>query len=106
LLLLLAVPPAAAAQDAFVYDADEPARALKDGKVLRAFRIAGTPPVIDGSLDDEAWRLAASAGDYVQRDPDNGAAMTEVTRIQVAYDDRFIYVAVTCEDSSPTEVAG
>lgn len=103
LFLLGALP--AAAQDSSVYASTEPARALKDGKVLRAFRIAGTPPVIDGSLDDEAWRLAASAGNYIQRDPDNGATMTEATRIQVAYDDRYLYVAVTCEDSTPGEVA-
>jgi len=96
---------AAAAQDASVYTPSEPARALKEGKVLRAFRISGTPPVIDGVLDEEVWRTAASTSGYVQRDPDNGAAMTESTRIQVAYDDRFIYVAITCEDSAPAEVA-
>ncbi len=63
------------------------------------------PPVIDGTVDDEAWNVAASAGGYVQRDPDNGAAMTEQTRIQVVYDDRYLYVAVVCEDSSPGEIA-
>jgi len=98
-------PRAAAAQEFPVYTPDEPARALKEGKVLRAFRITGTPPTIDGSLDDEVWRSAASTGGYIQRDPDNGAAMTESTRIQVAYDDRFIYVAIACEDSAPAAVA-
>jgi len=105
LLLILLGPPTAAAQDSSIYASNEPARALKEGKVLRAFRITGAPPVIDGSLDDEIWRLAQSAGDFVQRDPDNGIAMTERTRMQAAYDDRFIYVAVTCEDSAPAEVA-
>ena len=48
---------------------------------------------------------AAAAGNYVQRDPDNGAAMTEVTRVQVAYDDRYIYIAIFCEDGAPEGIA-
>jgi hypothetical protein len=89
-----------------VYTANEPAQALKDGKVIHAMRITGAAPVIDGSITDEAWSAAETGGGYVQRDPDNGAAMTERTRIQVAYDDRYLYVAVVCEDSVPGGIAG
>jgi len=62
-------------------------------------------PVIDGAIDDEAWSAASLAGGYLQRDPDNGTAMTEQTRIQVVYDDRHLYIAVVCEDSSPGDIA-
>ena len=31
--------------------------------------------------------------DLTQRDPDNGLAMTRATRIQFAYDDRYLYVS-------------
>jgi hypothetical protein len=93
------------APESSVYAAEEPGRALKDGKVLRAFRIAATPPTIDGSLNDEVWSFAESAGNYVQRDPDNGNPMTESTRMQVAYDDRYLYVAILCADSAPAEIA-
>ena len=92
---------AAAAQDYPVDSGSEPAQALKDGKLLRAARIGAIPPAIDGLLADEIWMSADSAGNYIQRDPDNGAAMTEATRIQVAYDERYLYIAVTCEDGSP-----
>ena len=84
---------------------NEPARALKEGKVVRAFRIMAAPPAIDGRVNDEAWTLADAAVGYVQRDPDNGMPMTEATRIQIAYDDRYVYVAVVCIDSSPGAVA-
>ena len=88
-----------------VFTANEPAQALKEGKVLHALRLTMAAPLIDGTVDDEAWNVAASTGSYVQRDPDNGAVMTEQTRIQVAYDDRYLYVAVVCEDSSPAGIA-
>lgn len=83
---------------------DEPLRALKAGKVVRAVRI-NTPPSIDGKLDDEAWIVAPVATGLMQRDPDNGLPMTRATRIQFAYDNRFLYVAVTCLDDSGDVVA-
>jgi len=88
-----------------VYSANEPQRALKEGKVLRALRVSGTPPTVDGRISDEAWRLAEVGGDLMQRDPDNGKPMTDATRVQVAYDDRYIYVAVTALDSSPASIS-
>ena len=110
-ILGLLIPLLAAAQTAGPStppdpaSANEPARALKEGKVVRAFRIVGTPPAIDGRLNDEAWLVAQAATDLVQRDPDNGRPMTETTRFQVAYDDRYIYVAVVADDSTPAPIA-
>jgi hypothetical protein len=104
-LFVLLGEVAAAAQDSPVNLTNEPARALKDGKVLRAARIVATAPAIDGSLADEVWMTAESAGGYIQRDPDNGAAMTEATHIQVAYDDRYIYIAIRCDDGTPGGIA-
>lgn len=74
----------------------EPDVPEKAGKDIRALRIFHTPPRIDGRLDDEVWRTADSIRDFVQIEPDNMAPATERTRVQIAYDDRFIYVAVRC----------
>ena len=49
----------------------EPSVPEKAGKELHAYRVKGTPPRIDGRLDDEAWTLAQSVDDMVQNDPDN-----------------------------------
>ncbi|MBI4265266.1 MAG: carbohydrate binding family 9 domain-containing protein [Acidobacteria bacterium] len=100
-----AEPAPAQAADAAIYAPNEPARSLKEGKVVRAFRLVGTPPSIDGRLNDEAWAAADSAGTFVQRDPNNGEPATESTLLQFAYDDRYLYVAVTCLDSTPAVIA-
>src|SRR5688572_4757753 len=96
--------PAASETPEFVYETNEPKRALKEGKVLRAVRVT-MPPTIDGRLGDEVWTLAPQATGFVQRDPDNGQSMTRQTHIQIAYDDRFLYVAVTCLDDSGSVVS-
>ena len=107
LALASALPPSLA--DAQTSAADqapsEPNRTHKQGKVLRALRISATPPSIDGQLSDEVWRLAEVGGVLTQRDPDNGKPMTDQTRVQIAFDDRFLYVAVTALDSSPVDIA-
>jgi hypothetical protein len=96
-------PPAAA--DAVLTSNSEPNRAQKQGKVVHARRISGTPPSIDGRLSDEIWGLAEAAFDLTQRDPDNGKPMTDATRVQVAFDDRYLYVAVAALDSKPSDIA-
>ena len=40
------------------------------------------------------WNRAEAIADFVQEDPDNMAPATERTTIRVAYDDRYLYVAV------------
>ena len=84
---------------------NEPASTLKEGKVVHALRITSTTPALDGRLNDEVWMLAEIATGFVQRDPDNGQPMTETTRVQVAYDERYLYIAVTCEDSDASRIA-
>lgn len=101
LAILISLP--AAAQEVFA--PNEPARALKQGKLVHALRIKTGPPVIDGRLNDEAWTSAQLANNFVQRDPDNGMPATEATHLQFAYDDRYLYVAVTCLESAPDAIA-
>src|SRR5712691_10908504 len=84
-----------------------PARAQSAvvAKEFHAFHIIGVPPHIDGRLDDEVWQLADSITDFVQMDPDNMAPATEQTMAQVAYDNRYIYVAVHCYYKNPSQVS-
>jgi hypothetical protein len=100
-------PGAAAAQTRLepVIPATEPAAEFKRDKVLRAHRTS-MPPRVDGVLDDDVWAIAEVAEGFVQWDPDNGAPMTERTRVQVAYDDRFLYVALRCDDRTPDRIVG
>src|SRR5215217_446241 len=91
--------PPNATGDAAVFGPNEPARDYKVGKIIRARKITGTPPQIDGRLNEDVWKSVDAVTGFIQRDPDNGKAMTEETRVQVAYDDRYLYIAVTALDS-------
>ena len=76
--------------------AQEPIVPEKAGKDFHALRITGTPPRIDGLLDDEVWTRAQAIDDMVQNEPDNMAPPRDGTTVQVAYTDRMLYVAVRC----------
>jgi hypothetical protein len=107
LLATLAVRPAAAQSgDDPAFAPNEPAADAKRGKVVRAWRLTGAAPRIDGLLDDEAWVRADIVEGMIQTDPDNLQPMTERTRMQVAYDDHFLYIALRCDDGTPDRIVG
>jgi hypothetical protein len=82
----------------------EPDVPEKAGKELRAFRLTGRPPTIDGQIDDEAWKLADFIDDMVQNEPDSMAPPTERTIVQVAFDDRYLYLAVQSLMRDPGQI--
>ncbi len=61
-------------------------------------------PVLDGRLDDVAWRAATSIDDLRQREPLEGAAATERTEVRVLFDETTLYIAVHAFDSEPDKV--
>jgi len=64
----------------------------------------GTPPVLDGLLDEPEWELADVAGGFIQRDPDEGELATEQTEVRILTDGRSLYLGVHCFDSDPTGI--
>ena len=73
------------------------------GRTIRA-AMAETPPVIDGRPDDEAWQQAPVMGDFVQREPRDGAPASEPTEVRVLYDGDALYVAAWLYDSQPSQI--
>ncbi len=73
-------------------------------RVATAVRIEGTPPKLDGVLDDNIWKTAPLHEGFRQRDPDEGEPASERTIFQVAYDDEAVYFAVMCYDSEPDKI--
>jgi hypothetical protein len=61
-------------------------------------------PVIDGSLDDPAWQEAPVTADFRQREPQQGEAATEETRVRVVYDRSRLYVGVELLDREPAGI--
>jgi hypothetical protein len=82
----------------------EPVVPEKAGKDLHAFRIRGAAPRIDGRLDDEVWNNAQAIEDLVQEEPDNMKPPTERTVVQIAYDDRYLYLAAHCYTSDASKI--
>ena len=61
----------------------------------------GTPPEIDGRLDDSVWETATHVRDFIQIAPVEGAPGTEETEVWMAYDDDHLYFAFYAHYSRP-----
>jgi hypothetical protein len=65
-----------------------------DIRLVRAHR-ATTAIVLDGRIDDVAWRSAERAADFVQQRPTPGAPASERTEVRVLFDAGALYVSMT-----------
>ncbi len=61
------------------------------------------PPVIDGKLDDEAWKSAAVFKDFYQWRPSDSSPASARTEVYAGYDTRFVYFAFHAYDD-PSKV--
>src|SRR5512133_374850 len=63
-----------------------------------------SPPVIDGSIEDDAWLKGTWQGEFTQFEPRNGAAPSQKTEFAVLFDDNNIYVAIRAWDTNPDSI--
>ena len=64
-----------------------------------------TPPVIDGTLDDPAWKMAPlELGEWLTYNPSYGETMVQKTQAWVAYDKNYLYFAFRCLDPEPGKI--
>ncbi len=56
-------------------------------------------PVLDGLLNEQAWQDADVAGEFVQRDPNEGMPVSERTEVRALYDQENLYFGIRCFDS-------
>jgi hypothetical protein len=63
-----------------------------------------SPPVIDGSIDDDAWQKGSWQGEFTQYEPRNGAAPSQKTEFAVLFDDNNLYVAIKAWDTNPDSI--
>ncbi len=75
-----------------------------ESRVYETRRVAGPPPRVDGLLDDPAWDAVSWSGDFLQRDPLDGAAPIHPSQVKVLYDDQALYFAFRLFDD-PSRVA-
>jgi hypothetical protein len=80
-----------------------PLSAAETGTFFQPLR-ATTPPVIDGRLDDEAWRDAPSVTGFKTFIPDFGREPGQQTIAYMAYDAENLYFAFKCLDREPDKI--
>ncbi|HSS52373.1 MAG TPA: DUF5916 domain-containing protein [Thermoanaerobaculia bacterium] len=78
--------------------------ALLARRSLAAVRITGAAPVIDGRLDEPAWREAPVATGFTQNRPRPGAPSSLRSEARVLVDDEAIYVGLTYFDPEPAKI--
>lgn len=61
----------------------------------------GLSIILDGVLDDEAWRGADPISGFIQSMPNAGAPATEETVVRVLYDQENLYIGALLLDSEP-----
>ncbi len=69
-----------------------------------AIHCTGTPPLIDGKLDDAVWQEATRFDAFITFKPDYGKPTSEKTIVLMAYDRKNVYFAFDCRDSEPSKI--
>jgi hypothetical protein len=75
----------------------------RERKQARAARIAPGAVRIDGRLDETAWGSVPPVTDFVQKEPNQGAAPTDRMEVRFAYDDGALYVGAHMYSSEPIQ---
>ena len=96
-VLLLAAP-------APVHGAASLALQSPDGRRLVTAVEAAAPITVDGALDEDIWRTAPPAAEFVQAEPREGDPATEITEVRLAFDRDALYLAVVCRDGDPASL--
>ncbi len=72
-------------------------------KQYKAERLTVTP-VIDGILDDNAWKEGTWTDDFTQYEPYNGGRVSQRTEFKILFDDDNLYAAFKAYDTSPDSI--
>ncbi len=63
-----------------------------------------TAPTIDGRLDETVWREATLLRDFIQREPTEGAVISERTEVRLMTDGSALYVGAWLFDREPDAI--
>ena len=58
----------------------------------------------DGIPDEPIWEKVAWGGDFVQYQPNEGAAPNQNTQFKILYDEKFLLIAYRCFDTAPDSI--
>jgi hypothetical protein len=72
-------------------------------KTIVAVRVQEAPK-IDGILDDEIWKKAPIATDFIQNSPNPGDKPSQKTEVRVLYDNTALYIGASMHDISKDSI--
>ncbi|RNC85745.1 MAG: hypothetical protein ED557_02935 [Balneola sp.] len=72
----------------------------EDAPTMDAVRITSGLIILDGLLDENAWRNAPVATGFTQRFPVDGGTPSQQTEAQILYTDKYIYVGVMAYETA------
>jgi hypothetical protein len=103
LVVSLLVAGSAAAQEAGARAPTAPAPGAP-GKVATAVRVENGAINLDGGLNDAVWAQAVPITDFMQKEPNVGAAPTNRMEVRFVYDDNALYVGAKMYSSDPAGI--
>jgi hypothetical protein len=59
---------------------------------------------IDGIPSEEVWNTVEWSGDFIQYQPNEGKAPSQPSAFKILYDEKYLYIAYNCFDSSPDSI--
>src|SRR5829696_1695766 len=62
------------------------------------------PITLDGVPSEEVWNTVDWGGDFIQYQPAEGKAPSQPSAFKILYDEKFLYIAYRCFDSSPDSI--
>ncbi len=71
---------------------------------VRAVRIAGAAPTIDGRLDEAVWASAPPVTSFTQRRPNEGEPASQRTEVRFLYDDHALYIGARMYSDAPNAI--
>ncbi len=63
-----------------------------------------SPPIIDGILNEPAWKYASVLSDFIQFEPQKGEPASVKTVTRILFDEKFVDVGFYCFDPEPDKV--
>ena len=81
---------------------DKPAEPPPAKPSLQSHRLS-QPPIIDGVLDDDAWREGpVETGEWLSYNPLYGRPVPQKTKVWIGHDTDYLYFAFQCDDPDPS----
>ena len=74
---------------------------IAQGPPTAAAHVVAIPPIIDGRLNDPAWRDAEPISGFIQRERYEGQPVTERTEVRIISDGQALYVGAWLYDRDP-----